>query len=152
MRTYDPPPYTAPHERDNARKHAEAERDAIEAALEAKYGMPYEKLPPALRYPTPEHPQRTNTRRHDYKTDTSYNWNYRARSLRRRPIADARLKRGWRPLRRAYLAEVERVRQAEIEVRKLRAVKKGRGKPLPKNYFAQRRDAIERREFAEKSW
>ncbi len=152
MRTYDPPPYTAPHQRIEASRKWNAEREAHEAALEAKYGIPYDKLPSALRHATPEHPQRKTARRYNYVTAFSYRWNYRSRASRRRFIPGRDGDAGWRPLRAAYLRELEEVRQAEIEVRKQRAVKKGRGKPLPKNHYAARRDAVERREFREKSW
>jgi len=152
MRTYDPPPYTAPHERIEKARRNEAASEAREAALEAKYGMPYDKLPAALRQLPSTSPAQVGGRRFDYLTQPTFHFYARARQYRRGTIRDRNRKPGWRMVRAAHLREVERVRQAEIEVRKLRAVKKGRGKPLPKNHFAQRRDAIERREFREKSW
>lgn len=148
MRTYDPPPHTAPHERIAKQKLWEAERDAFEAALEAKYGMPFDKLPPALRQGAPKHPSRTITRRFNYRV-YDRTWRIRTMLEERR---SGRQRNGWRTERAAYLADVERVRRAEVEVRKQRAVKKGRGKPLPKNHFASRRNAVEKREFREKSW
>ncbi len=148
MRTYDPPPHIAPHERIAKQKLWEAERDAFEASLEAKYGIPFDKLPPALRQGTPKHPSRTITRRFNYRV-YDRTWRIRTMLEERR---SGRQRNGWRTERAAYLADVERVRRAEVEVRKQRTVKKGRGKPLPKNHFASRRNAVEKREFREKSW
>jgi hypothetical protein len=148
MRTHDPPPYTAPHERIEARRKSEAERDAFEAALEARYGVPFEKLPTALRRGAPKHPRAKNARRFNYRV---YDRTWRIRSIIEARRSGRQLE-GWRTARTAYLADVERVRRAEVEVRKQRAVKKGRGKPLPKNHFASRRNAVEKREFREKSW
>jgi hypothetical protein len=148
MRTYDPPPYTAPHERIADKHKWEVERDAFEAALEAKYGIPYEKLPPALRQGAPKHPRAKTARRFNYRV---YDRTWRIRSIIEARRSGRQLE-GWRTERAAYLADVERVRRAEVEVRKQRAIKKGRGKPLPKNLVAQQRLAIENREFREKSW
>jgi len=148
MRTSDPKPYTAPHERIAAHKQWNIEYNAHVAALEAEYGVPYEKLPMALKHGAPKHPRRTKARRFDYRV---YDRTWRIRSLieqRRRGVE----RNGWRTERRTFLADVERFRRAEVEVRKQRAVKKGRGKPLPKNHFASRRNAVEKREFREKSW
>lgn len=148
MRTHDPPPYTAPHERIEQRQKWESERDAHEAALEAKYGVPIDKLPGVLTLGAPKHPRATKARRFDYRV---YDRTWRHRTLIEQRIRGVE-RNGWRTERRAFLRQVERFRQAEIEVRKLRAVKKGRGKPLPKNHFASRRNAVEKREFREKSW
>lgn len=147
MRTSDPPPHQAPHVRIAAAKKWEADRDAFEAALEAKYGVPYDKLPSALKSGAPKRP-RKNARRFAYTVyDRSWRQRWSTEAYRRG------IKRnGWRYDRKMFLADVERFRQAEVEVRKQRIVKKGRGKPLPKNHFAQRRDAVERRDFAEKNW
>jgi len=142
---------TAPHVTIRERQRWGTERDAHEAALEAKYGMPYEKLPAALRHSPPKHPQQYNARRFDYVTRTGYRWNARSRAGRRSLIATMD-QRGWREQRRSYLRAVEDVRQAEIIVRKTRTKRTGRGKPRPKNAFAQQRLAIENREFREKSW
>jgi hypothetical protein len=141
----------APHVTIRERQRWETERDAHEAALEAKYGIPYEKLPVDLRHGAPEHPRQRNTRRFDYVTRTGYRWNARSRAGRRVLYALPQ-QRGWREQRDAYLAEVERVRRAEIVVRRARTKRTGRGKPAPKNLVAQQRLAIENREFREKSW
>jgi len=154
MRTYDPPPYTAPHVRIAANKRRERERETHDAALEAKYGPDFDKLSSdvraALSRGVPEHPQATVTRRFNYIVyDRSWHTRWRNEERRRRANKN---RNGWRTERRHFLAEVERFRRAEVEARKLRIVKKGRGKPLPKNHFASRRDAVERRDFAEKNW
>jgi len=149
MRTSDPPPHQAPHARIAAARKWEVDRDAFEAALEAKYGVPYDKLPTALKSGAPKRP-RKNARRFAYTVyDRSWRLRWDREAARRRA---GKNRNGWRNERKAFLADVERFRRAEVEVRKQRIVKKGRGKPLPKNHFAQRRDAVECRDFTEKNW
>jgi hypothetical protein len=138
-----------PHEAIQARQQWEIDRDAFEAGLEAKYGIPYAKLPGVLRLGMPEHPQRDTGRRFDYRTLPTYRFNYAKKSERRQLIAESG-KAGWRHRRAGYLLHLEAVRQAEAAVRKLRAVKKGRGKRLPKNLIEQKHLAIENRELREK--
>jgi len=127
-----------PHEEIKRRRRWRAEYDANIAALEAKYGLPYEKLPEALRLPPPEHPRRENARRYDNRSNDTWRSWLRAR-------VENRL--GWRTLRRHYLASVEKFRQAEIVVRKLRAKRTGRGKPLDRKAHVHARERIDAREW-----
>lgn len=125
--------------------------DAEIEALEAQYGLPYEKIPSVLRHPAPEHPQRQQARRFGYLTRTAYRFNYQSRANRRRLIAVGS-QIGWREKRAAYLRDLEARRNAEIEVRKLRTKRTGRGKVVPKNLREQSLDAVERRELREGAW
>jgi hypothetical protein len=105
------------------------EYEAECARLEAKYGIPYEKLPEPLRYPKPDHPRVTNARRFD-----KFDLRYGPSSI------------GWRHERIWYLVQLTRIRLAEIEVRKLRAKRTGRGKPLHRKAHV---DALYRHEARE---
>lgn len=137
-----------PHESINANRAWAAQHEAEVAALEAKYGVPYEKLPSILQHDAPDHPQRGNARRFDYLTRTSYRWYSRSRRDRRRLIAGPG-QRGWREQRANYLQQLEARRLAEVEVRKLRTKRTGRGRPEPRNLLAASRYAIEDREWRE---
>ncbi len=136
----------APHEIIEARRRWDVEYDARIAALEAKYGVPYEKLPAALRESPPEHPQRKNARRYDYLTVTAYRFNYQSKANRRRLIA-RHDQLGWRTRRRQYLRDVEAVRQAEIVVRGMLAKRTGRGKLFDRKAHVHARERIEAREW-----
>jgi hypothetical protein len=132
----------APHEIISARRVDDAEFDAVRARLEAKYGVPYEKLPEVLRYSAPEHPRRRNPRRYNYRVSDS-RWIF-PRSVGR-PRQQKRL--GWRTERRLFLERVEKFRQAEIEVRKLRTKRTGRGKPVDRKAHVHVRERIAAREW-----
>lgn len=136
----------APHEIIEARRRWDVEYDTHIAALEARYSVPYEKLPAVLKEAPPKHPQHENARRFDYLTETAYRWNYQSRSNRRRLIA-RHDQLGWRTRRRHYLERVEAVRQAEITVRKMRAKRTGRGKLLDRKAHVHARERIEAREW-----
>jgi hypothetical protein len=136
----------APHEIINARRAGDIEYDAWRASLEAKYGVPYDKLPEALRSAAPEHPQRANARRYDYRSVTGWRWNYQSRATRHTFLAPIdRL--GWRTRRRQYLRQLEERRQAEIVVRQMRAKRTGRGKLLDRKAHVHARERIEAREW-----
>jgi hypothetical protein len=135
-----------PHEIIHERARWEIEYDAQRAALEAKYGVPYEKLPEILRYPPPEHPQHGNPRRFDYVSLFGRRYNARSRSSRRLILA-GRDQLGWRTRREHYLDRVEKFRQAEIAVRKLRTKRTGRGKPLDRKAHVHARERIDAREW-----
>lgn len=140
-----------PHVRIQEERAWRDRHDAEIDALEAQYGVPYEKLPAVLRHAAPEHPQRSQVRRFGYLTRTAYNYYRRSRRDRRRLVA-APGQTGWRAQRAAYLRDLETRRNAEIEVRKSRIKRGGRGKVLPKNLREQSRDAVERRELREGAW
>jgi hypothetical protein len=139
----------APHIEIARRRESDAEFAARRAQLEAKYGVPYDKLPDVLRWPEPEHPRGDGGRRFDYRTTTGYRWNYRARSDRRPFLADIgpRDRRGWRSRRRAYLVRLEERRQAEIVVRGMLAKRTGRGKLFDRKAHVHARERIEAREW-----
>lgn len=136
----------APHEIIRERARWPEEDDAKRAALEAKYGVPYEKLPEILRYPPPEHPQCKNARRYDYVSLFGWRYNASSRSSRRLILA-GRDQLGWRSRRAGYLRRVEEFRQAEIAVRKLLAKRTGRGKLVDRKAHVHARERIEAREW-----
>jgi hypothetical protein len=136
----------APHEEINRQRTARTERDAWRAQLEAKYGVPYERLPEVLRYEPPVHPQRQYARRFDYLAQLAYRFNYAARRNRLRLIPGPG-QLGWRRQRRRYLERLEERRRAEIVVRKLRAKRTGRGKPLDRKAHVHVRERIAAREW-----
>lgn len=129
-----------PHEEYERRERVDREYDANIAALEAKYGIPYEKLPEVLRYPPPEHPRRENPRRFD---DVSMRRVWRNRTLRLR----SRTSFGWRTQRQEYLRRLEQIRRAEIVVRQQRAKRTGRGKLFDRKAHVHARERIEAREW-----
>jgi hypothetical protein len=129
-----------PHEEHEHRERVYRELEALEAQQVAKYGVPYEKLPEVLRYPPPEHPQRSTSRRFD---DISMRRVWRHRTLR----LASRTSFGWRTQRQQYLAKLEQIRRAEIAVRKLRTKHTGRGKPLDRKAHVHARERIEAREW-----
>jgi hypothetical protein len=123
------------------------EHEAHAAQLEAKYGVPYEKLPEVLRYAPPEHPRVKNARRFDYRTADS-RWVFRGpREKRPRLLARTQRRLGWRTERSYFLERVEKFRLAEIEVRKLRTKRTGRGKPLHRKALADAKYRLEAREW-----
>jgi hypothetical protein len=138
----------APHEIINARRVDDAAFAVRKAQLEAQYGMPYDKLPEVLRYHAPAHPQRKNARRYDYRSLSGYRWNYQSKATRRTFLA-APTRLGWRTERRWYLKRLEERRQAEIVVRKMRAKRTGRGKPVDRKAHVDARYQIEAHEWRE---
>lgn len=135
-----------PHIEIERRRRWDAEYDAHIAALEAKYGVPYDELPSALKSGPPEHPRHDNARRYDYLTQTAYRFNYQSKSNRRRLIA-RHDQLGWRSRRQFYLVQVEAFRQAEITVRQMRTKRTGRGKPLDRKAHVHARERVEAREW-----
>lgn len=140
-----------PHLRIRNEKTWRERHESHVAALEAQYGVPYEKIPSVLREVAPTHPQHEQARRFGYLTRTAYNFNYRARRGRRRLMSESG-RGGWREDRAGYLRALERRREAEVEVRKLRYKRGGRGKVPPKNVREQALKAVERRELREGAW
>jgi len=129
-----------PHEDYERRERIDREWDERIARLEAKYGIPYDKLPEVLKRPAPEHPRRSNPRRFD---DASMRRVWRLRTL----VLASRTAFGWRTQRKQYLQQLEAIRRAEIVVRQQRAKRTGRGKLFDRKAHVHVRERIEAREW-----
>jgi len=110
------------------------EDETKQAQIAARFGIAWEDIPSdialTLFYGVPEHPQQRTGRR----------LRHHGRSYRQDNVL------GWRERLRWYAYAQEKLRQAEIAVRKLLTKRTGRGKPLHRKAHV---DALHRHEARE---